>query len=148
MRRCVQEAYWVLVCLVTQSCLTLCKPMDCRCFLGDSPGKNSGVGCQVLLQGIFPTKGLNSGLLHYRWILYQLGYQRSPWSLPMAVKMDWVIFPLCVSVLEGETRDSGKISTKIWIILCFGGWIMRYFIFFPIENVLFFVSLNNILLFW
>ena len=29
----------------------------------DSPGKNTGVGCHVLLQGIFPTQGLNSHLL-------------------------------------------------------------------------------------
>ena len=32
--------------------------------LWDSPGKNTGVGCHALLQGIFPTQGLNSGLLH------------------------------------------------------------------------------------
>ena len=25
----------------------------------DSPGKNTGVGCHVILQGIFPTQGLN-----------------------------------------------------------------------------------------
>ena len=30
----------------------------------DSPGKNPGVGCHFLLQGIFPTQGLNPGLLH------------------------------------------------------------------------------------
>jgi len=34
----------------------------------DSPGKNTGVGCHALLQGIFPTQGLNSGLLHCRQI--------------------------------------------------------------------------------
>ena len=49
------------MCLVTQSCLTLCDPMDCS-FLGssihrDSPGKNTGVGCHAYLQGIFPTQG-------------------------------------------------------------------------------------------
>ena len=32
---------------------------------GDSPGKNTGVGCHVLLQGIFPTQGLNPCLLHF-----------------------------------------------------------------------------------
>ena len=31
---------------------------------GDSPGKNTGVGCHALLQGIFPTQGLNS--LHWK----------------------------------------------------------------------------------
>ena len=30
---------------------------------GDSPGKNIGVGCHTLLQGIFPTQGSNLYLL-------------------------------------------------------------------------------------
>ena len=38
----------------------------------DSPGKNTGVGCHFLLQGIFPIQGLNLGLLHCRRILYHL----------------------------------------------------------------------------
>ena len=38
----------------------------------DSPGKNTGVGCHALLQGIFPTQGSNPGLPHSRRILYQL----------------------------------------------------------------------------
>ena len=46
---------------------------------GDSPGKNSGVGCHALLQWIFPTQGLNPGLLHCKQILYCLSYQGSPW---------------------------------------------------------------------
>ena len=29
-----------------------------------SPGKNTGVGCRVLLQGIFPTQGSNLHLFH------------------------------------------------------------------------------------
>ena len=32
----------------------------------DSLGKNTGVGCHFLLQGIFPTQGLNLGLLRLR----------------------------------------------------------------------------------
>ena len=35
----------------------------------DSPGKNTGVGCHFLLQGIFPTQGSNPGLLHSRQTL-------------------------------------------------------------------------------
>ena len=34
------------------------------------PGKNTGVGYHVLLQGLFPTQGLNPPLLHSRWIHY------------------------------------------------------------------------------
>ena len=36
----------------------------------NSPGQNTGVGSISLLQGIFPTQGLNSGLLRCRRILY------------------------------------------------------------------------------
>ena len=36
--------------------------------------KNTGVGSLSLLQWIFPTQGLNQGLLYCRWILYQLSY--------------------------------------------------------------------------
>ena len=32
----------------------------------DSPGKNTGVGCRFLLQGIFPTQGSNLPLLHWQ----------------------------------------------------------------------------------
>ena len=39
--------------------------------------KNTGVGSLSLLQWIFPTQELNQGLLHCRWILYQLSYQGS-----------------------------------------------------------------------
>ena len=35
----------------------------------DSPGKNTGVGCHFLLQGIFPTQGSNQGLSHCRQTL-------------------------------------------------------------------------------
>ena len=44
----------------------------------DSPGKNSGVGCHFLLQGIFPTQELNLGLPHCRQTLYHLSHQGSP----------------------------------------------------------------------
>ena len=44
----------------------------------DSPGKNTGVSCHALLQGIFPTQGLNPGLLHCKWILYRLSHQGCP----------------------------------------------------------------------
>ena len=48
------------MCLVAQSCPTLCDPMDCNppgfSVHGDSLGKNTEVGCHALLQGIFPTQ--------------------------------------------------------------------------------------------
>ena len=40
--------------------------------------KKTQVGSLSLLQGTFPTQELNRGLLHCRWILYQLSHQGSP----------------------------------------------------------------------
>ena len=40
--------------------------------------KNTRVGSLSLLQGIFPTQESNQGLLHCKWILYQLSYEGSP----------------------------------------------------------------------
>ena len=48
--------------------------------LWNAPGKNTGVGCHALLQGIFPTQGSNLALLLCRQILYHLSYQGSPLS--------------------------------------------------------------------
>ena len=70
---------------VTQSCLTLCDLMDTT--LHQAPlsmgfsNKSTGVGCHFLLQGIFPTQGLNPGLLHCRQTLYSLSYQGNPCRL-------------------------------------------------------------------
>ena len=54
-----------LKCLVAHSCRTLCNPMDCSqpgsSVHGDSPGKNTGVGCHAFFQGIFPTQRSNLG---------------------------------------------------------------------------------------
>ena len=47
----------------------------------DFPGKNTGVGCHFLLQGIFPTQGLKPGLPHCRQMLYCLSRQGSPAQL-------------------------------------------------------------------
>ena len=68
-----------VLCLIAQLCPTFCDPMDCSppgsSIHGDSPGKNIGVSCHELLQGIFPTQGPNPGLLRCRWILYHLSHQ-------------------------------------------------------------------------
>ena len=41
------------------------------------PGKNTGVGCRFLLQGIFSSQGSNTALPHCRWVLYPLSHQGS-----------------------------------------------------------------------
>ena len=74
--------WFAVLCLVAQSCPTLCNPIDCSLLdssiHGDSPGKNTGVDSHFLLQGIFPTQGSTPGLLHCRQILCNLSHQGSP----------------------------------------------------------------------
>ena len=75
-----------------QSCWALCDHMDGNppgsSAHGNSPGKNIGVGCLALLQGIFPTQGLNLHLLwllHCGWILYHWASREALfhlWELP------------------------------------------------------------------
>ena len=71
--------YHTVLCLVTQSCPTPCDPRDYSppgsSVHGDSPGKNTRVGCPAVLQGIFLTQGSNRHLL--RRLHWQMG------SLPM-----------------------------------------------------------------
>ena len=80
---CVCVCLCVCLCmLVTQLCPTLCNPVDCS-FPGfsvheKSTGRNTGVDCCALLQGIFPTQRSNPCLLHSRQILYCLSNQGNP----------------------------------------------------------------------
>ena len=50
------------LCLVVQSCLTLCDPMDYSppgsSVHGDSPGKNTGVSCRPPSAGDLPNPGI------------------------------------------------------------------------------------------
>ena len=63
---------------IAQSCPAPCDPMDYIYSPWNSLGHNTGGGSLSLLQGIFPTQGLNPGLPHCRWILYQLSHKGSP----------------------------------------------------------------------
>ena len=58
---------------VSQSCPTLCNPVDCSLpgssLHGILHAKNTGVGCHFLFQVIFPTQGSNPGLLNSRQTL-------------------------------------------------------------------------------
>ena len=89
-----------------QSCPTLCNHMDCSppgsSVHGVSPGKNNGLGCHALLQGIFSTQGSSPGLLHCRWILYHLSHQGSPRIL------ERVAYPF--SRGSSQPRDQAQVS--------------------------------------
>ena len=68
----------------------------------NSLGQNTGVGSLSLLQGIFPTQGSNPGLLHCRWILYQLSHKGSPRIL------EWVAYPF--SSGSSQHRNPTRVS--------------------------------------
>ena len=63
----------------------------------NSPGQNTRVGSCSFLQGIFPTQGLNPGLPHCSWILYQLSHQGGPSFFFFFFLKPWcpVFFPQC-----------------------------------------------------
>ena len=82
--------------LVVQSSLTLCNPMDYSpsgsSVHEDSPGKNTGVGCHALLQGIFPTQGWNPRLLcllYWQVSSLPLSYLGSPIWLQTPLQTCW-----------------------------------------------------------
>ena len=64
----------------------------------NSPGQNTEVGSLSLFQGIFPTQGSNPGLLHCRWILYQLSHKGSPRIL------EWVACPFSRGSFQPRNR--------------------------------------------
>ena len=85
--------------LVAQSCPILCDTMACP---WNSPGKNTRAGCHSLLQGIFPTWGLNPNVLHCRQILYHLSYQGSPELLIKFLKIDRDHFHMSILLIYTE----------------------------------------------
>ena len=70
---------WVAFPLSRESSQPRCPALQVDSLPVEPQGKpkNTGVGSLSLLQQIFPTQELNRGLLHCRWILYQLSYQGS-----------------------------------------------------------------------
>ena len=69
-------------CVFAHSCLNLCDPTDCSplgfSVHGISQVRVTGVGCHFLLQRTFPTQGLNTHLLHCRWIFSLLSHRGNP----------------------------------------------------------------------
>ena len=66
----------------------------------DFPGKNTAVGCHVLLQGIFPTQGSNLCLPHYRHTLYCRSHKGRPKQGSRRVYAKSMVFTLLVKSLS------------------------------------------------
>ena len=80
---------------------------------GDSPGKNTGVGCHVLLQGFFLIQVWNPSLLHCRQILHCLRHQGSlrhyPWEFGTGPKLLFLPLSPCTLVEMGTSVLSFKL---------------------------------------
>ena len=64
---CQVPAFTFCSCVCAQPCLILCDPWTVATRLlsaWDFPGKNTGVGCHFLFQGLIWTQGLHLSLLH------------------------------------------------------------------------------------
>ena len=81
----------------------------------NSPGQNTRVGSLSILQGIFPTQGLNPGLSHCRQILYQLSHKGSPRILV------WVAYPF--SSGSSQLRNGTGVSYIASVF--FTNWAIR-----------------------
>ena len=84
---------------------------------GDSPGKNTGVGCHALLQGIFPTKGSNPSLLcllHWQACSLPLVPPGKPRKVYIIVKL-----LKCKGVTNVEIRIVDT-SESLWRVLWLG----------------------------
>ena len=105
------------MCLIAQSCLTLCDPVNSSppgsSVHGDFQGTTTGVVCHAFLQGIFPTQGSNPGLPHCRQILYCLRHQGSPGktiALTIRTFVDKVISPPFTTLSRSVTTFLPLIS--------------------------------------
>ena len=68
----------------SESCSVMCDSLQSMEF----SRPENWVGSLPLLQEIFLTQGSNPGLLHCRWIIYQLSHKGSPRTL------EWVDYPI------------------------------------------------------
>ena len=82
----------------------------------NSPGQNTGVGGRSFLREIFPTRGLNPGLPHCRWILYQLSHNGSPRIL------EWVDSPFFNG--SSQPRNQTGLSCTVGRYF-FSNWAIR-----------------------
>ena len=84
----------------------------------DSPGKNTGVGCQALLQGIFPIQGSNPGLLHCRQILYHLNHREATMEVISLYCRLYQLFASHTSELFWSQKSSNTLMAFLSVSLC------------------------------
>ena len=102
---------------VTQSCPTLCDPMDYR-DRGILQARILECVAISFSRGIFPTQDSNPGLLHCRWILYQLSHKGSPRTQYISKNVcegleKW----RCRGTMAQDFRNE-NLNITLWILSC------------------------------
>ena len=89
-------------------------PMPVRLlYPWDFPGKDTGMGCHFLLQGIFPTQGLNPHLLHLLpWKVDSLAFLLYIRCCARVIWMDVIVF--CTRYLHLNRKDGIEAIFLIW----------------------------------
>ena len=109
----------VTLCLVTQSCPALCYPMGCSppgsSVHGDSPGKNTAVGCHALLQGE------SSQLRDWTQVSLITGRFFTIWAIreaPQKNKFDFIVdvflyFKHCILLLLLQVKNVAHVASLV-----------------------------------
>ena len=82
---------------------------------GISQGKNTGVGCHFLLQGIFLIQGLNLSFLHCRQILYLLSHTEIQSMGLQKTGHDWACAHACT---HAHTHTNTLKECLLWCGIC------------------------------
>ena len=82
----------------------------------NSPGQNTGLGGCSLFQEILPTQESNPGLLHCRWILYQLSYQDLSDKPRQHIQKADIILPTKVCIVKGMVFPVVMYGCERWTI--------------------------------
>ena len=114
-----------VLCLAAQSCWTLWPHglhLPGSFVHGHSLGKNTGVGCHALLQGILPAQGSDPGLLYCSQVLYWLSHRGSPRIL------EWVA---CL-ISRGSSRPRNQTQVSYIAGIFFTSWATRETPLYPL----------------
>ena len=132
-----------VLCLVDRLCPTLCNPMDCSLpdssIHGNSPGKNTGVGCHALLQEgalrqnfwnwsstadskmsacLLVTSVMSNSLRLYRLYLPVSSFH----GVLQARILEWV----AISYSRGSSQP--RVQTWVSCVSCIGRWVPLFFL--------------------
>ena len=84
---------------------------------GDSPGKSTRVGCEVLLQGIFLTQGLNPSLLG---LLHWLVTTRVTWEAQSLLRVSLKAFKLELKKKKKKSTDGPEVIPLLFLPFHYG----------------------------